>query len=341
MKKGIKFLFAATLLASFNMGHMTVSAADQEEAYEGFSVTPLSPETGEAQSSYYDLLVTPGDKKQLKVKVYNSSAEPIKVKAEMNDASTNDNGLTSYQKVDKRDSSLKVAFSDMITTENETLTVKGNSAAVATFDLTVPNKPFKGSVLGGLRFTSEALGDKKNTKETAVTNKMAYTVAVLLRENDDKHDPKMSLNKVVTEQRNYRNYISANLQNSAPRMIKKLEANAEVYEKGTDKLYYQASKEDMRMAPNSNFLFGISLENQPFKNGDYTMKVTGKADGKPFSFEKDFTIDEKEAEKMNKNAVFVEANPWENIVKYVAMALGFIVLLIIAYILYHRTRKEG
>lgn len=326
-------------LLSFLVLSLIVSPTARAEEGGSFSVTPLNPETGEAQSSYYDLMVEPEQNIQLQVEIVNSSSEEKTIQVEANNATTNENGISSYLKEEERDDSLKVAFEDVAQVKEEQVTVTANGTANAVIDLKIPKEAFPGEILGGLRFTEVKPEEDKKEQKAAITNNIAYTIGVLLRESEEKVAPEMAMNDVVTEQRNYRNYISANLQNKAPCMIKELSAHAQVFEKGTDELLYEASNDAMRMAPNSNFNFGISLEDQKFVPGDYTMEVTGAADGTPFEFSKDFTISAEEAKEYNKNAVFAQENtsisPWI----YIVGVCGLITIGLLLFLLIKKRRE--
>ncbi|EME7220925.1 DUF916 and DUF3324 domain-containing protein [Enterococcus faecium] len=306
----------------------------------GFSVSPIDPETGEVQSSYYDLAVVPGQNLKLQVEIYNSSDKDMKIQVETNTASTNNNGITSYLKTEEQDSSLKVAFDKIAKAESEQVEVPANGTAMANINIELPKEAFEGEVLGGLRFTEIKTEEEKKQQKNAVDNNIAYTIGVLLHESDEEIAPEMALNKVFTEQRNGRNYISANLQNKAPRIIRELTVKAQVYEKGTDKLSYEASNDAMRMAPNSNFNFGISLENKKFIPGEYTMKISGTADGVPFDFSKDFTITAKEAKEYNKNSVFVTEDPKPNYLLYIVLVLLLIIVIFIVWFIQKKRWKN-
>lgn len=332
----VLYLFLILLSLFFSTSFVQAEGVEKEKA---FSISPLNPETNEPQSSYYDLTVSPNEKKELKIRIFNSASEDMHVNVTANDGTTNDNGITSYLGNQKRDSSLKVAFSEITKVENNLISVPKNGSIDVGVTINVPEKAFEGVILGGIRVTSAENTQEKKEEETQVKNNIAYTVGVLLKENDLTIDPKMTLIGVKTEQRNYRNYISANLQNASPRVIKKLEATAEVTKKDESTILYRASNSDMRMAPNSNFNFGISLEDQPFKSGNYTMKVSGMADGKKFTFEKDFKIDSEEAKSWNENAVYVKDQPIDY--TWVYMSVGLLVVICILVSSYFILRKKG
>ncbi|MEC5317298.1 DUF916 and DUF3324 domain-containing protein, partial [Enterococcus casseliflavus] len=280
--------------------------------------------------------VEPNEQIKLQVEIVNSSSDEMTIQVEANNATTNDNGISSYLKEEERDSSLKVAFEDLAAVEEDQITVPAKSSKKAVVNVTIPEETFKGQILGGLRFTE--VKKEQEEQDAAIGNNIAYTIGVLLQESDEEIAPEMAMNDVITEQRNYRNYISVNLQNKAPRMIQELTAHAQVFDQGTEDLRYEASNDAMRMAPNSNFNFGISLEDKKFVPGDYTMKVTGTADGTPFEFSKDFTISAEEAKEYNKNAVFAQEDetiaPWV----YVLGVCGLIIIGLLLFLLIKKRR---
>ncbi|MEB7428079.1 DUF916 and DUF3324 domain-containing protein [Enterococcus faecalis] len=338
-KKIISFFSILLLVLGFSA--QVVGAEENKNMDKLFSVSPLNPETKEPQSSYYDLTVKPNEEKELSVRIFNSSESPLKVNVELNNATTNNNGITSYQASEERDSSLKAGFSDIASVKESTITIKEKSYVDVPVQLKMPKESFKGSILGGIRI-SAAESDEEESKEqeTAVKSKISYVVGVLLKESDEAIRPDIQLNDIITEQRNYRNYISANLQNKAPTMVKKLEVEAKVYKKGSNTVVYEASNSEMRMAPNSNFNFGINLENQPFKSGEYTMVLSGKADEEAFNFKKNFEITSKESNSFNKNAVYVEEDNTAKIILYILLGVLAVIVAVLGCYVYRLHKKR-
>lgn len=331
----IHSIFFFLLISLFN--HAIVGFAESTQAT--FTISPLDEETGQVRSSYYDLMVQPKEKKKLTIRVFNNSDKETQIIMSANNGATNDNGITSYLGTEERDSSLKIAFTDLVSEKEQEVTLPANSHKDISVQVQLPEESFEGEILGGLRVTSKndnfSQNDTQN-QEAAVTNNIAYTIGVVLRESDKSILPNMNLLGVGVEQRNSRNYISSNLQNEAPRIIKELKAEQKVYKKGTDTVLYEASNSNMRMAPNSNFNFGINLENQPLQAGEYTLKISGTADEVPFSFEQDFIIDKEEAKELNRNSVYVQDKQEISIWIYGAIVLLLIALLVCGYFI----RKE-
>lgn len=335
LKKNWKRFLWLPLLV-FCLGGGTVWA-DQTNASNSFSISPLNPDTNLPQSTYYNLTVKPNEEKEIKVRIFNSSSEALTVKVALNDATTNENGVISYSGEGEKDNSLKVAFTSMAHLDQEQVRIHAKGSYDASIKIKVPSEQFTGTVLGGVRVTSVTASNASTS--AAIKANIAYSVAVLMTEDGAQPDPSMHLLGVKKESRNYRNYISAELQNSSPRLIKKLEVDAKVYKKNSSKLLYEAKKSEMQMAPNSKFAYGISLENTAFTPGKYRMVVTGTADGKAFSFSKDFEITSKEAKTYNKNSVYVTSEPTNALIFY--LMGGIFVVLLLAFVYWLRKRTKG
>ncbi|EOH93527.1 hypothetical protein UAW_02477 [Enterococcus haemoperoxidus ATCC BAA-382] len=326
-----KWIGLLLLLVFIGIPQSSVYAND-EGTQSAFSISPLNSETNQPQSSFYNLMVHRNEEKVLKIRIFNTSLRDIEVLIEANNGTTNDNGITSYLNDTARDPSLQVAFSELAKVKNKIIKVPKGSSVDAEVIISIPEKTFKGVVLGGIRVTS--IEEKNNSKsnKNAVRNNIAYTVGVILKEEDKEYEPQINLLDIKTEQRNSHNYISAHIQNAAPRIVKKMETTATVYKKGESNVLYKASKSEMRMAPNSNFYFGINLENQPFISGDYIMKIVGSADGKDFSFEKGLTIKNSTAKELNENSVFVDKQPQSN--AWMFIGIGVLLTLATTIIVY-------
>lgn len=305
----------------------------EETVSKRFSVSPLSIETGDPQNSYYDLKVLPDEQKQLKIRIFNNDDKSIDIKVTLTDAATNNNGITSYLGDKKRNPNLKIGFSDLAQTAQSIISIKPQKSVDVPIMIKLPKVPFEGVILGGIRVTS--VGKKEQSSDmqqaAAITNNIAYTIGVVLHEQETFIKPKISLKTIQSEQRNGRNYIGAQLENSAPRIIKKLVVQAKIRKKGKTNILYESRNNNMRMAPQTDFYYGISLENQPLLPGKYIIDLKGNADGIPFNFIKEFTIYKKEADEGNKNAVYVKQN---SIPRWIYWIMGGLLVLIIFLISY-------
>lgn len=340
MKKKTSFLFFLGLILLFS-GFKTVSAAEMK-----FSVQAVIPDNQVDKSqSYFDLRMKAGEAQDLLVDMRNDTSEDVTVEVTPNTAITNQNGIVEYNDTKtERDSSLKTGFKDIATTEKE-VTVPAKSTKQLKVHVQMPKEEYSGTILGGIYF-SEKDKDKTEDKDeeaqgSQIVNKYAYVIGVQLTENDTAVQPELRMNTVQAQQINYRNVITANIQNYESAILKDLKIEGKVYEKGGSEVLYSEVKEDLRMAPNSNFDFAISLDNKPFKAGKYTFKGVGKSGDKEWTFEKDFEIKWEESRKYNKEAVSLEKNyTW---VYLLVGVIVFSILLIIILILLKKLKnnKEG
>lgn len=293
--------------------------------------------------TYFDLSVKPGEKENLQMVLKNTSDQPITVNVETNTAVTNDNGVIDYGIKDpKLDATMKDPFSKIAHTDPE-VSLGAKEEKTITIQVDVPKDPFNGIILGGIRLSQK--DDKEEKKEQSgvqIENKFAVVVGVRLEENDNPVTPDMKLLGVKPGQRNYRNMILANLQNPMPRILSEITIEADVYAAGkTDKPLYHSKQENLQMAPNSNFNYGITMNNKAFKPGKYLLKMTARAADKEWKFEKEFEIKSDEAKKFNEEAVEL-ADDSTDYTLYIIIGIIVIVLVIVAVIVWviHSKRKH-
>lgn len=329
MKKKSLFLFFLGIVLLLS-GLKTVSAAEMK-----FSVQAVLPENQvDSSQAYFDLRMKPGQSQDLMVEMRNDTSKEVTVEVKPNTAITNQNGIVEYNDTKtQRDSSLMTAFKDITTTEKE-VTVPAKSQKQVKIHIQMPEEKYNGVILGGIYFSEkDQEKDRKATsKGSQIVNKYAYVIGVKLMETDTIVQPELRLNAVQAKQINYRNVITANIQNYEPAILKDLKIEGKVYKKGGSELLYSEVKEDLRMAPNSNFDFAMSLNNKPFKPGKYTFKGVGKSGDKEWKFEKDFDIKGEESRQYNKQAVSLEKdNTWVYIL--IGIVVVFILLIIILILL--------
>lgn len=331
MKKKTTFLILLGLGFLFT-GFTPVSAAEMK-----FSVQAVIPENQVDKSqSYFDLRMTPGQSQDLMVDMRNDTSEAVTVNVLPNTATTNQNGIVEYNDTSsKRDSSLTTGFKDIATTEKE-VSVPAKSQKQVKIHVQMPKEEYQGTILGGIYFSEKDSNDaqKDKSKGSQIVNKYAYVIGVKLTESDTPVQPELRLNTVQAQQVNYRNVIAANIQNYKPTILKDLKIEGKVYKKGGSDVLYSESKENLRMAPNSNFDFGISLQNKPFKPGKYTFKGVAHSGDREWKFEKDFEIKGKESSKFNKEAVSLEKD-----YTWIYILVGGVVVLILLLVILVLLRK--
>ncbi|BAO08765.1 cell wall surface anchor family protein (plasmid) [Enterococcus mundtii QU 25] len=313
---------------------MSVSAQAEETALNTH-VTPLFPESQVDESKgYYELLLAPGQKETLQLKVGNSSSEPINVQVTPHTAYTNTLGNVEYGKDAEEADPTLIHSLDELMTPSEVITLSGKETKTIEIPLQMPKDAFEGYLAGGLRIAEvkeEEDSDAPEGEGVAIKNEFAHVIGVVVSNTSDSVEPELELLDVFADQLNYRNVISANLQNFTPTFVNRLEVEATVKRAGENDVLYEASKEMMQMAPNSNFNFPISLEGDRFRSGNYVLELTAKSGDNEWSWTREFTIDADDARKLNREDVMIDNSPnWWMIGALILLTLLVVILLYLA-----------
>lgn len=337
---------------------------DAQEQGLGFSIRPIHPENQlDKNQTYFDLKMEPSQIQELEVMIRNNTDQEIIVEASVNAAITNENGILDYswnlekakaaaksynkhvseKKIDvnqiRYDSSLKMPLPSLIMSEKE-IKIPAQSELPYKMQVTMPEKQFQGIVLGGVRFTEQETTKKETTSDKGVQikNKFAYSLGIQLRETDDVVIPeiKMDQTKIKAASINRHTGVTINLQNPTMTLMRDIEIETTIYRKGSQKSLINLTKKGLKMAPNSNFDYGIDWKNQPLRAGNYTIKASIKnhgIDGEPkeltkkWEFEKEFTITRKEAKEINRQAIDLTENPISWWLYVVIGLLGILIVL--------------
>ncbi|WP_429967535.1 DUF916 and DUF3324 domain-containing protein [Enterococcus sp. AZ173] len=320
----ILFLFLFPRMGYANEGTLT------------FHVTPEFPESQiEGTNSYFNLTLGPGETEELTLTLQNASNEPIKVQVTPHTAYTNVHGVVEYGKdAQTADSTLTHSLNELIEPSEE-IELSGNETKSIVIPIHMPKEAFEGFLVGGLRIAEvkEEQDETPSDEEgVAIKNEFAYVVGVVVSNSRDSVQPDLELLDVLADQLNYRNVISATIQNFTPTFVNRLAVEATVQRVGENDVLYEASEEMMQMAPNSNFDFPISLEGDRFQSGEYVLNLRATSGEEEWIWEQTFTIEADEARSLNRADVTIDSsmNWWMiGAIGLVGILLGVIVYLVI------------
>ncbi len=307
----------------------TISVFANEGIY--FSVYSVIPENQINKNlSYFDLKVVPSSSQELNVKIFNNKDHEIKVKAMVTPATTCRNGFISYTNLTNYDESLKYPLSDILKLDKSEYTVPAGSFVTATALLNMPAEPYNGIILGGLVFTkSNDSSEYANEDQMSaqIENEYQYVVGVMLSENDNKVKANINLKYIKPTLANYHTNLAVNLQNDTPVIIPDLKISGTVYKKGSSEIYKFTEKENIKMAPNSNFDFMIDWQNHKFEAGDYRVHVIAQNEEYFWEWDENFTITPEQANDTNKDAVDLISS----IPTWIYIVLAVLVLILVAF----------
>ena len=330
----------------------------------GFSVTANVRELDNRASdqSFFDLILEPGQKQTVTVTLKNDTNRQMTVEQEVSSATTYINGVVEYSPNNiEADKSLRFNYDDLVQTEQE-IVLAPHSEKTINIDLQMPEEHFDGQLVGGLTYREKIDEEEaipENQEGLAVTNRFAFVIALLMRQNKVAVEPDLKLHDVGPGQVNYRNVINANLQNPAMTFLNRMHVNAKVQGIDNPEIEYSVNRDRMQMAPNTNFDFPISLEGQPLRPGRYrmTMTVNGVQDDQgdytaensegeeityrhEWQFEREFTITAEKADELNERDVTLEPEDRSWLKWLLVGLLLLLILLFLWFILWKRRKKE-
>lgn len=308
---------------------MTPFASASEFNFGVYTVIPDNQI--DKQKSYFNLRMEPNQKQTLTIQLKNNTEDDVVIEPIIHSATTNLNGVVEYGPSNaERDASLPYELGDLIKTDKE-ITIPAKGSKELHLNVTMPEEEFDGILAGGITL-EEKKASSKNTevpnKGLSIENKYAYVVGITLQETVEVVKQDLKLHEVEAGQVNARNVINATLQNPTATYLNRFEVDAEVTQKGKTEVLYEAKKQDMQMAPNSNFKYPISLNGEKFKTGTYTLHVKAKSSKESWEFEKDFTIEGEVAQQFNATDVSIEGP------NYLAYMVGLLILLVVGLLLY-------
>lgn len=331
------------LFILFGVAHVTKAEG------MGYSVRAVIPDNQVDQSqTYFDLEVVPGGKQDLVLEIVSTSDQPLELMVEPHVATTNQNGELEYSVTPKtQDSSLLYPITDLLSGK-QSVSVPPKETKHVTFHLTMPKESVKGKIVGGFSIydqKNEAEGQSSGKDEVQINNIFSVVIGIQIREKEMAIQPRMKLNGVKAGLFNYRTAVLANLQNPQPDFLGNVSIVASVKKKGNKKVLYEAEKKPIAFAPNSNFDFPISLNNQELAPGGYELTVTGQSGNEKWHFTKFFRITKEEAKEFNQEAVELVVSPKNDhwLVSTTLVGLFILILLVtIGYLIsqYKETRKR-
>ncbi|MCD2256535.1 DUF3324 domain-containing protein [Lactobacillus sp. CC-MHH1034] len=345
----IALIVAIVTLGFVSLPSMAYGATDDVQNAAGFKVRAVLPDNQPNKAlNYFDLSVDPGQTQVLEVELFNLRDEALTFTPRLNVATTNYNGVVNYDSAGKSDRSLQYKITDIARLEQKTYRVPANKSVIVRVDLAMPNTSFPGVIAGGLTFTPRVANTSSSTNNSGraaleVQNRFAYTIALLLRSSAATATtvaPEFKMGTIDLGHITERNTIFANIRNTQPMYLAPVNMQAKVTRKGSTKVLYQHQKENVQVAPNTIVPFPISLNQQRFAPGLYTMAIQLRAGTQTWYFNKDFRITAQRARDLNRASVAAptqEHNYW-----WLWLIAALILIAgIIFWVVYRRKKQEA
>jgi len=301
-------LLFAIGLGTFSGGQKTVNATSGDYALKpvGENTDSMNIDTGS-----YMITGTPGQNVELQLMVMNKADNTRKFMYMVNTAYTNDAGQLRYDKSKVTDPSLKIQTKNTATPQKQVFSVPGKTNATLKFNIKVPSKAFKGTLMGGVTvypYKEKAKGTV-GANGTLIKNKFSYSIPIQIHQKgaegeEDKYSIIAVRPGTVSGSDGANPGVLANVHNSANSYAGDLDSKAIVTKKGDKKFKITTNSNNQALAPTSNYNYSISWGKKALQAGNYHLKLTYKAPGglKSWVLNKDFTITNNDAAKYNKLA---------------------------------------
>lgn len=324
MKKIVILFFLSTFFTVFNpiMSHA-------EESID-FSVKPQMTDSQiDDKDSYFNLRSSTGKREELPIKITNHAQETVEYIIKVNAATTNMNGIVDYTQSDVKQIATKNQFSDLVEKKEQTVSIASGEEKIIYIALTTPKTSFDGVILGGITVTKKR--NEHSSSENIIKNEFQYAIAVQLSENDQKIESKLEGGEAQLTQINKRNAVKMVIKNPQAKVMKQIEGTFTITKKGQNTPIVKEERKAMSFAPNSEF-FLFTMLNDKFKPGEYTYTIKVKNSDGNWLFKQDFSIDKKEATRLNNKSVDEAPKHFSAI--YIIIIMGMVILILLIVLAY-------
>ncbi|WP_339099560.1 hypothetical protein IGL98_002967 [Enterococcus sp. DIV0840] len=341
MKNKLTYIVTTILISIITLSTWpTTSIAQEAGGATGFVYEIKFTENQQKEAGYFDLKMTPGQKQTVQVLLKNPRDKEITVETSLNGAKTNMNGVLEYGPINlKKDASLKYDFVDLVKAP-EKVVLPPNSEKTLDIEITMPKASYDGVIVGGIQLKKADDEDQKTQNGANVINKYAYVIAMVLQETEAKVEPELSLNKVNAGQSNARNVVYVDVSNTKANFLDNLSMEAQIMSDKSDEVLYETKKSSMRMAPNSNMTFPVSMQGEKMVPGKYRAHILATADSKKWEWTEEFEITAEEADKFNREDVGLVQEKGTNWPLIIGAAVGLFVIILVIFFIIRTIRKK-
>lgn len=288
MKNNIRTIISP-LLAVCMMLAATPGLAQEAADPIGFSARAVLPQNQRDTTGYFDILIEPGEKQVLSIEVQNYMDVPLRVRVDLVDAYSNENGLIVYiaqgerKPPDEAFSKMAVLQHDLLPVgerevvqkrEENVLTIAPRATVLVPFEIALPNVPLMGQVLGGVVATK--LPDDEHDTETEsfeILSVYSYAVAVQLQTEDPvKTEPLFSAVSASLASVAGWDALRVTLQNEAPLVATGAQMELLVLD-NEGKEVFAHTAERVSFAPKSEMPYTVLFGKDTPLPGTYQVKI--------------------------------------------------------------------
>lgn len=294
-----------------------------------------------ATTGYFDLKVAPGQTGQVQMRVVNLTKQALHLQVHANTGYTTGNGIEAYDKVTLGSLSTAPYQLKSIFKVPTSITVPAAGAKVLTVPYQLPTKAFNGVLEGAFYFLNQATGETQatNQKGFQLHNRYALALGMVLRESDASHvKPALKLTGITTgsdQQAQFSPAVGAKLVNSQPQLLTHLKIDGRIYDQN-GQLKFKTVRQNLGMAPNSNFTYLINTGNKRLAAGQYKLRLVATAKHQRWVFTRTFKVSKAQADKVNQQV----PRDWHWL-WWVLLALAILLIILLLWLVYRYGQRKG
>lgn len=337
MLKHVQFFLIIISILLFGSCLISIKGYAEENDTVGFTVSPNYNQAQQNNSSFFDLVVTPGSKHTISVTVSNTSHETSNYDIQVIQASTNKNGVIDYS--DNKgllSKSLPVNLKEQAKYEKKIQLPAGESKEVP-ISLSIPSTSFEGEVLGGINVSKEVT--KKSTSQ--LVNQYSYILGLRLRENKENIKRVLTAGDVVPEVIFGKPGVRIPIINDKAIAMGHLQINSTLRRSGKE--IKTSQYKEREIAPNSIYPYTFTWDEKDYLPGKYELTISIKdAQMNRWTFKKNFILSGNQVTKV-KNATIYSNKPSQSWLWLIVVIAFLLILGLLIYITRIRkeTKKEG
>ena len=304
MKKSGWILVCLTFVFLF-LGPTAQASGNVEFSIRGI----LTENQIDKEQTYFDLLLKPGAKQEIKIAIKNDAAVAQKFVVNINQATTNSSGQIDYSSKKAPSAATIYPIEDVVQAP-KTVTVPPQSEIQVPLSVTMPTEKFAGRIMAGIQVLKLIEEDG-----AAVTSQFGYILGLQLRNTLTQVKRELKITNPKAAISFGETAFSVNVENMTLDAIGKMTYTGKITEAGKKTALQKINWENRSMAPNSNFDLVFAMNDQEIKPGAYQLhlQVTdGK--GNVWQVNESFTVSSKNAKEVNSAIIPVAASsqtpPW-------------------------------
>lgn len=295
----------------------------------GIAMEPVYSSNQMSKNGFLNPKVKPGTYQDFEINILSMSNKSQEVTIKPHTAYTSSGISISYDKdmiINTAD--LKYDFRSLFKNKSLNFNLPAGSTYRVKFRAKIPDKPFAGLIMGGFYITTNDDPASGPDTGTMVKNRYSYVMPSILKEDNVKPIPKLTLGEVEPDG----DLINSKIYNRKPSYIN----NMSIYSKITDsknKVVSEYESKNNSVAPNTSFYLSNLMYSGVIRPGNYHIKiVANSSDPYKWVMEKDFSVTSSQY-----IGYIIGSNQW---IVYLIIALLLLILLLIIFIIKRRKRKE-